>query len=171
MTKTTKKTPLKKKPSAKDAKKPRKTKVATESVIDDKAPDDKAKAGRPPIELSEEQVKQIEGLASVLNCEQMADYLGIGRSTFFEIMNRDERISGLYKRGKSSAIAHVAKSLISKARAGDTKAQIFFLKTQAGWKGTDIVDHKSSDGSMSPKDMTADELRDELAKHGITITE
>ena len=98
-------------------------------------------AGRPEKVLTPEQVEQVETLASVLTTEQLADYFGIGRRTFYDIMQRDEDIAARYKRGKAKAIGIVAKNLMEKARSGNIAAQIFFLKTQAGWKETVAVEN------------------------------
>ena len=87
-----------------------------------------------PIVLSDHQVQEVETLAALLNQEQIADYLGISRTTFKAICKRDEEVAVRYKRGKARAIAHVANGLLQKARAGDTVSQIFYLKTQAGWR-------------------------------------
>lgn len=89
---------------------------------------------RPRIELTADQVVQVEALASVLTQEQIADYLGVCRRTFNEILKRDPEVFAQYKKGKAKAIASVASNLVNKARAGDTTASIFYLKTQAGWK-------------------------------------
>jgi hypothetical protein len=94
-----------------------------------------------PIELTDTQRGEIETLAALLNQEQIADYLGIGRRTFHSIMERDPEIAARYKRGKSRAIAHVAKGLLQKARDGDRTCAIFYLKTQAGWRETDRLEH------------------------------
>ena len=99
--------------------------------------------GRPPIELTDEQIENVEKLAAQLNVEQLADFLGIGRSTFYDIMDRDERVSGRYKRGRANAIGGVAKNLIQKAMSGDNAAMIFFLKTQAGWKEHQVVEQET----------------------------
>ena len=96
---------------------------------------------RKPIELSDEQRGEIETLAALLTQDQIGDYLGVSRTTFRAIMERDEEIAALYKRGKAKAIAHVAKGLLQKARSGDTVSSIFFLKTQAGWRETDRLEH------------------------------
>ena len=96
---------------------------------------------RKPIELTDEQRGEIETLAALLNQDQIADYLGISRTTFRAIMERDPEIAERYKRGKAKAIAHVAKGLLQKARSGDTVSSIFFLKTQAGWRETDRLEH------------------------------
>lgn len=114
----------------------------------------KNKGGRPPRSLTPEQVSQVEALASVLSLEQVADYLGMSKTTFYAIMERDPAVCERYKKGKARAIGAVAQGLLKKARDGDTTSAIFYLKTQAGWKeGMDkqIIDHTSSDGSMTPK--------------------
>tara|TARA_R110000744_G_scaffold26904_1_gene65980 strand:+ start:5487 stop:5864 length:378 start_codon:yes stop_codon:yes gene_type:complete len=107
---------------------------------------EKNKGGRPLIVLTKEQKGEIETLASVLSTEQIADYLGIGRSTFFEILDRDPEVSGLYKRGRAKAVGFVAQNLMQKARSGDLGAQIFYLKTQAGWKETQKLEGAGNDG-------------------------
>jgi hypothetical protein len=40
--------------------------------------------------------------------------------------------------GKAETIAKVAGSLVKKALNGDTTSAIFYLKTQAGWKETEV---------------------------------
>lgn len=89
---------------------------------------------RPEKILNDAQQAEVETLASVLRAAQMADYLGIGRTTFFSIMARNEEVAERYKKGKARAIGAVAQSLITKARAGDTASMIFYLKTQGGWR-------------------------------------
>ena len=49
------------------------------------------------------------------------------------------------------ANAQVGGALFNKALAGDTTAQIFWMKTRARWKEEQVIDHTSSDGSMTPK--------------------
>lgn len=112
--------------------------------------DEVDKGGRPIIELTDEQVIQVKALAQYLSKEQIADYLGVARSTFDAILERDERVFIHYKKGKASAIANVAKGLVQQAIEGNMTAAIFYLKTQAGWKETQVVDNTSSDGSMKP---------------------
>lgn len=104
------------------------------------------KAGRPAKTLTDKQRGEVETLAAFLSIEQLADYFGIGRTTFFALMERDPEISELYKRGKSKAIAHIAQGLIQKARAGDTTSAIFFLKTQARWRETERHEITGADG-------------------------
>ena len=101
--------------------------------------------GRPRMELTDEQMAEVETLAAVLNVAQMADYFGIGRTTFFSILNRDSEVSERYKRGRARAVGSIAQSLVTKARAGDTTAMIFFLKTQGGWRETLEVETREGD--------------------------
>ena len=97
--------------------------------------------GRRAIELTDEQRGEIETLGALQAQDQIGDYLGISRTTFRAILERDPEIAALYKRGKAKAIAHVARGLLQKARSGDTVSSIFFLKTQAGWRETDRLEH------------------------------
>jgi hypothetical protein len=104
------------------------------------------KAGRPAKTLSDKQRGEVETLAAFLSIEQLADYFGIGRTTFYALAEKDPEILEHYKRGKSKAIAHIAQGLIQKARAGDTTSAIFFLKTQARWRETERHEITGADG-------------------------
>jgi len=116
--------------------------------------------GHPTKVLSEEDVIKVEGLASVLSIEQIADYFGMARNTFYAIMKRQTEVGEHYKKGKAKAIGSVGKGLLQKAISGDTASAIFYLKTQAGWKEKqDInVDLQSSDGTMSPKPLNLEDF-------------
>ena len=105
------------------------------------------KAGRPPKTLTDKQRAEVETLAAFLSAEQVADYFGIGRTTFFNMMERDADIAERYKRGKSKVVAKVAQGLIQKALSGDTTSAIFFLKTQARWRETERHEITGADGA------------------------
>lgn len=108
------------------------------------------KGGRPAKSLTPEQVAQVEALGAVLSVEQIADYFGVGKTTFYAIMERQPEVSERYKKGKAKAIGSVAQGLLQQARDGNTTAAMFYLKTQAGWRETQQIDHTSSDGSIAP---------------------
>ena len=93
--------------------------------------------------FTEEEMGQVEALASVLTSEQIADYFGIARTTFYDIMERQADVNVRYKRGRAKAIGTVAKGLLKKAQGGDTASAIFYLKTQAGWRETDNNDREA----------------------------
>ena len=105
------------------------------------------KAGRPPKTLTDKQRAEVETLAAFLSAEQVADYFGIGRTTFFGMMERDADIAERYKRGKSKVVAKVAQGLIQKALSGDTASAIFFLNTQARWRETERHEITGADGA------------------------
>ncbi|MFC3086251.1 hypothetical protein [Tabrizicola soli] len=119
--------------------------------------------GRPLTTLTDAQRAEVETLSAVLNAEQIADFLGIGRTTFFALLNRDEDLSERYKRGKARAIGAVAQSLVTKARAGNVTAMIFFLKTQGGWRETlEVATPPAAPESMIDLTRLSDETLQEL---------
>ncbi len=117
--------------------------------------------GRPAIVLTDAQRAEVETLAAVLTAEQIADFLGIGRTTFFALIDRDRELSERYKRGTARAVGAVAQSLVTKARAGNVTAMIFYLKTQGGWRETVQVaeaDRGANIDLSGLSDATLDEL-------------
>ena len=90
--------------------------------------------GKPKIVFTQDQIDQVEKLASLLTKGQLCDYLGISEPTFRAIEARQAEVSFAYKKGKGKAIASVAASLLKQAQKGNMTAAIFFLKTQASWK-------------------------------------
>lgn len=120
--------------------------------------------GRALITLTDAQRAEVETLSAVLNAEQIADFLGIGRTTFFALLNRDEDLSERYKRGKARAIGAVAQSLVTKARAGNVTAMIFFLKTQGGWReGVDLSVKQEPADEIDLSKLTNEGLQDLVA--------
>jgi len=100
-----------------------------------------ADTGRPPVVLTDEQVIQVEALATYLSIERIADYLEISRPTFYEIMERQPEVSLRYKKGKAKTAKKITKSLIQQGLEGNTAALIFYLKTQERWKESSTVEH------------------------------
>lgn len=96
--------------------------------------------GRKAKTLTEKQLGEVETLGALLPVDQIAAYLGVGKTTFYAMMERDPEIAERYKRGKAKAIRDVAGGLLQKALSGDTTSAIFYLKTQAGWRETDRRD-------------------------------
>ena len=101
---------------------------------------------RPQKEITNEEKAQVEALAAFLSAEQIADYLGVSRTTFYAMMDRDDDISERYKRGRAKAVGSVAQGLLKEARNGNLGAMIFYLKTQAGWRETSNVEIAGSGG-------------------------
>ena len=89
---------------------------------------------KPKIEtLTVKQLTKIEELAQYTSAQKIADYLKIGRSTFYNLLKREPRALEAYNQGKAKGIVDVAKTLYAKAMEGDVTAQIFIIKTQAAW--------------------------------------
>jgi hypothetical protein len=79
----------------------------------------------------------------------IADILGIDDKTLRKHY-REELNQSLAK-----ANATIGGALFNKAKGGDTAAMIFWMKTQAGWRERQEIDHTSSDRSMTPNDASA----------------
>lgn len=75
----------------------------------------------------------------------IADILGIDGKTLTKYY-REELDQALAR-----ANASVGGALFNKAKGGDTAAMIFWMKTRAGWREKNEIDHTSSDGSMTPQ--------------------
>ena len=107
------------------------------------------KVGRPRKTLTDDQIVQVESLAAVLSTDQIADYFGISRATFYRLMDATPVIERRYKAGRSKAIASVASGLLAKARNGDTSSMVFYLKTQAGWRETDSKEVADANNNLA----------------------
>lgn len=94
----------------------------------------KNKGGRTPTVLNDNQIKEIEELSRDLTIEQIANYFGIGESTFLTIKARDPRVLMAYKKGKSSGIKEAVGLLWKSMREGNVASIMFYLKTQARWR-------------------------------------
>jgi len=90
--------------------------------------------GRPIVEFTSDQITQVEALAAVLTKGQIADYFNISETTLRAIEERQPEVSDAYKKGRVRQCASMGSNLIQLAKAGNVAANIFYLKTQAGWK-------------------------------------
>lgn len=113
--------------------------------------------------LTDEQIVQVEALASVLSSEQIADYLGIGRTTFYALMERDQEIAERYKKGRARAVDEVGRGLIEQAKNGNVTAAIFYMKTQGGWREKQEVE-VSGPGGGPIQTLDASKLSDAALK-------
>ena len=90
--------------------------------------------GRPAVELTGDQLIELKALATVLNKAQVADYFGICENTLRAIEKRQPDVSAAYKKGRVDQILDMGGNLVQLAKEGNVAANIFYLKTQAGWK-------------------------------------
>lgn len=80
--------------------------------------------------------------------EQIAKILGISDRTLRKHYREELDLS------VAKANATIGGALFNKAKGGDTAAQIFWLKTRAGFRETNNHNLTSEDGSMTPKVIT-----------------
>ena len=93
-------------------------------------------------------LKQVESLAANgLTDEQIASALGISRTTLANRKRENEQFVQAIKRGKAKGIALVTNKLMESIKGGNITAMIFFLKTQAGWKETNVQEHTGANGT------------------------
>ncbi len=79
--------------------------------------------------------------------------MGTTQATIADLLGIDDKTLRKHYRTEldhslAKANATVGGVLFNKAKAGDTTAMIFWLKTRAQWRDTTSIDHTSSDGSM-----------------------
>lgn len=75
------------------------------------------------------------------------------------------------KNGVLVANATIAKSLFDNAKKGNVTAQIFWLKTRAGWKETQHVEHAGSiETKQSPANLNDEQLTAMLKERGISMS-
>lgn len=92
------------------------------------------------------QTRELVSLHATMGTPQavVADLLGIDDKTLRKHYRAE------LDQSLSKANAQIGGALFNKAKAGDTTAMIFWLKTRAQWSEKSQIDHTSSDGSLSP---------------------
>ena len=97
--------------------------------------------GRPPYIKKDEDAKTVEALA-IAGVKQtlIAEIIKLSEPTLRKNFRRELDTS------KARANAIVAQSLFKKAKDGNVVAQIFWLKTQAGWKEKNALELTGKDG-------------------------
>ena len=85
----------------------------------------------------------------------IADILGIDAKTLRKHYREE------LDQSMAQANAQIGGALFNKAKGGDTAAMIFWMKTRAGWREKQEIDHTSSDGTMTPKGVDLSKLSTE----------
>lgn len=98
--------------------------------------------GRPPFEITDAVLLQAESLAAQgMTQEQIAEALGIVRSTLQEKKKEYSDFSDAIKRGQAKGIATITNALFVSGTGGNITAQIFYLKNRAGWRDKQDIEH------------------------------
>lgn len=101
------------------------------------------KRGPKPWEPTEEEVAKIRLYAGLGSTQEHIATL-IGKSV--DTLTKNDRTREALAAGKAETLAKVAGALVRKALNGDTASAIFYLKTQGGWKETNVREHVGKDG-------------------------
>ena len=97
-----------------------------------------------------------------LTDEQIAYNMGITAKTLYEWKNKYSDISEALKKGKEVVDYEVENALLSKALAGDTTAQIFWLKNRRPDKWRDKPQERTEEGPQTLEGF----LREQAARDG-----
>ncbi len=96
---------------------------------------------KPKWEQVEEKLSLVEGWArDGLTNIQIAQNLGIGKTTFYKMINEHPELSELLKKGKEIVDYEVENALLQNALNGNVTAQIFWLKNRKPNKWRDKVE-------------------------------
>lgn len=100
---------------------------------------------KPKIQID---LNKVESLAANgLTQEQIAAALGISETTLHQRKRDSADFAAAIKRGKAKGIALVTNKLMESIKGGNMTGMIFFLKTQAGWKETNVQEHTGANGT------------------------
>lgn len=111
-------------------------------------------------------LQRVEELASQgLSEQQIADSLGVSRSTIDRRKRDTDAFAAALKRGKLRGVEAVTNALFTAATVGEkpnVSAMIFYLKNRAGWRDKqDITAEVSADVAMDVDlDMAMKTLKD-----------
>lgn len=124
-------------------------------------------SGRKPFEPTAREREQVEAMAGYgVPHDQIACLVrdGIHHETLYKYFRKE------LDQGKAKANAKIGQTLFQQAVNGNTTAAIWWSKSQMGWKETQVVDHSSTDGTMTPKaEITDEQMRAKLEKFGIEV--
>ena len=98
---------------------------------------------RSRIQITEKKIQRTGKLAGLgLSNDQIAECLDMSRSSFYKCMQKNADFRDSLERGRSKAVMEVSNALHESARAGNVKAQIYFLRCRdpQNWNVTKRVE-------------------------------
>jgi hypothetical protein len=117
---------------------------------------------RPSWEPTEADIQLMEKLGGVLKQDQLAHYYGISVRQLHTRFKNNPEFRAAYDKARSDTISKVAQSLVEKALQGNLTAQIFYLKTQAGWWDKQTIEHTGPGGGAIEIETAEEARRDVL---------
>lgn len=102
------------------------------------------------IKREDAKAKQVEAMSQYgVPQEDIASTIGCCVETMQKLYTKE------IEHGRAIANAKIGKRLFEKAMGGDTASLIFWAKARMGWRTTEVVDVKNSDGSLKHPDPAA----------------
>lgn len=112
----------------------------------------KSKGGRPAHKPTEQQRGQVRHLAAIgVPAQDIAEVIGISRRSLYTHYKEDLQGAAV------KANAQIAGYLFAAAKKGNVTAQIFWLKTRAGWRERPDL-HEGDDGPKRPRRIIVNEI-------------
>lgn len=113
-----------------------------------------------------EQIKDklvlVEGWArDGLTDEQIANNLGIGKTTFYRMCKKHVELLEHLKKGKEIIDYEVENALLRNALNGNTTAQIFWLKNRKPKQWKDKVNVESGDDELTKVEQLLNKIKEE----------
>ncbi len=106
---------------------------------------DKNLGGRPPFEITEKVIKQVEALsANGLNLKEIAGVLGITYETLKQKNKEYSSFSSAIEDGRAKGIGTIKNRFFEKAKGGDNQCMIMYLKNYSDLKDRQDVEHSGS---------------------------
>lgn len=104
--------------------------------------------GKKAWDIPDEKIALVESMAAAgLTNDQMAAILGVHEKTFRRALKKNKKAQAARDAGQATAIYNVAGKLYDMAVSGKNPAATFFyLKTRAGWRETNRMEHVGEDG-------------------------
>lgn len=104
----------------------------------------------------------VEGWArDGLTDEQIANNLGIGKTTFYRMCKKHVELLEHLKKGKEIIDYEVENALLRNALNGNTTAQIFWLKNRKPKQWKDKVNVESSDDELTKVEQLLNKIKEE----------
>lgn len=108
-----------------------------------------------PTKYKKEYCQMLEDyLAEGFGMESFASKINVNQDTLYEWCKKFPEFSESQKRGFSRGYERFEKigqsGMVGKLPGFNVTAWIFWMKNRYGWRDRQEVDHKSSDGTMSP---------------------
>lgn len=93
----------------------------------------KNKGGYPRVVLNKKQIEEVREWAGKMTTTQLAQYFGIGETTFFEIKKRQPEVAAAYNEGRRKCGEIVISKIWGHIEDNNLSAAVFWAKVHLGW--------------------------------------